>query len=167
MFEVADVFATCGIDRIAQDYLGQAPILSLDKWTMRRGTAENGIEWHQDGAFLGSHVRALNIWLSLTDCGERAPSLDVVPRRLDEIVPTGTGSASYEWSVGPEVVDEIVGSDGWRTPRFRAGDALLFDGKLLHRSGGGPSMTRTRHAIETWFFAPGGDTDYVEVPLVL
>ena len=31
-------------------------------------------------------ARALNLWLSLSRCGDEAPGLDLVPRRLDEIV---------------------------------------------------------------------------------
>jgi hypothetical protein len=166
-FEIADVFTAHGIDRLAEQYLGQPPILSLDKWTVRRGEAENGIEWHQDGSFLGTEVRALNVWLALSDCGVDAPSLDVVPRRLDELVPTGTEGASYPWSVSDALAAGVAGPGGWRRPCFRSGDAMLFDEKLLHRTGGSSGMTRTRYAIETWLFAPGGDTEYLEVPLVL
>lgn len=166
-FEVADVFKAHGIDRLAEQYLGQPPILSLDKWTVRRGELANGIEWHQDGSFLGPEVRALNLWLALSDCGVDAPSLDVVPRRIDEIVTTGTEGASYSWSVSDEVAARVAGPGGWRTPCFGAGDAMLFDDKLLHRTSASPEMTRTRYAIETWLFAPAGDTDYLDIPLVL
>jgi hypothetical protein len=166
-FEIADVFTDYGIDALAEKYLGQGPILSLDKWTIRRGTAENGIEWHQDGSFLGSEVRALNVWLALSECGVDAPSLDIVPRRFDEIVATGTEGANYSWSVSDDTVARTVGADGWRRPRFGPGDAMLFDDKLLHRTGASPDMTQSRYAIETWFFAPSGDTSYIDVPLVL
>ena len=165
--EIADVFTTHGIDRLAEQYLGQPPILSIDKWTIRRSIVENGIEWHQDGAFLGSEVRALNVWLALSECGVDAPSLDVVPRLLDEIVAPGTDEAGYSWSVGHDAAIRAAGTDGWRRPRFGPGDALLFDEKLLHRTGVSSEMTQPRYAIETWFFAPAGDTTSVEVPLVL
>ena len=166
-FEVAEVFRARGIDRLAEEYLGQPPVLALDKWTLRCGRAENGIEWHQDGAFLGVGVRALNVWIALSECGESAPSLDVVPRRLEDIVATGTEGASYPWSVGNDVAARVAGSAGWRRPHFQAGDALLFDDKLLHRTGADPEMQEPRYAIETWFFAPSAETTYVEVPLVL
>ena len=32
-------------------------------------------------------VRALNVWLSLSHCGDVAPGLDIVPRRIDHVVP--------------------------------------------------------------------------------
>ena len=44
-------------------------------------------------------VRALNVWLSLSHCGDEAPGMDIVPRRLDHIVPTGTEGANFNWSV--------------------------------------------------------------------
>jgi hypothetical protein len=166
-FEIANVFTSTGIERLAAQYLGQPPILSLDKWTIRRGRAENGIEWHQDGSFLGAEVRALNVWLALSACGVDAPSLDLIPRRLDEIVATGTDGASYPWSVGDGAAEREAGPEGWQRLSFNAGDALLFDDKLLHRTGSSPDMQHTRYAIETWFFAPAGDTAYVDVPLVL
>jgi hypothetical protein len=39
-------------------------------------------------------------------------------------------------------------------PRFEAGDALLFDERFLHKTGVSRGMTRPRHAVEAWFFAP-------------
>ena len=48
--------------------------------------------WHQDGAFMGD-VRALNLWLSLSRCGDESPGLDIVPRRLDQMVATTTDEA--------------------------------------------------------------------------
>jgi len=46
-----------------------------------------------------------------------------------------------------------------------SGDALLFDHFFLHRTGVAPGMTRERHAIETWFFAPSTYPDG-QIPLV-
>ena len=48
----------------------------------------------------------------------------------------------------------------------RPGDAVLFDHLLLHRTGVDPSMTATRYATETWFFAPSAYPDPLkQVPL--
>ena len=46
-------------------------------------------------------VRSLNLWLALSPCGVDAPGLDIVPRRFDEILPTGTEGAMFDWSVSP------------------------------------------------------------------
>ncbi|MGH8978553.1 MAG: phytanoyl-CoA dioxygenase family protein, partial [Acidimicrobiia bacterium] len=121
--------------------------------------------WHQDGAFLGRGIRALNIWLSLSHCGTDAPSLDILPRRLDDIVETGTHGSYFDWAVGPELVEELARETPVVRPAFGPGDVLLFDDMLLHRTATDPSMSRARYAIETWCFAP---SHYPEghVPLV-
>ena len=40
-------------------------------------------------------VRSLDLWLSLSHCGDEAPGIDLVPRRLDELVPTGGDEATF------------------------------------------------------------------------
>ena len=112
-----------------------------------------------------SGIRTVRSWVprcgrstsgSLSECGVAAPSIDLVPRRIDEIVTPGTDHASYPWSVGDAAAARTAGPNGWCRPSFRPGDALLFDDKLLHRTGGDPGMTQTRYAIETWFFRAFG-----------
>ena len=39
--------------RLLTDYLGERPILSANKCTLRRVPVEANTDWHQDGAFLG------------------------------------------------------------------------------------------------------------------
>jgi hypothetical protein len=153
MFEVLDVMARKGLRQVLTDYLGEPPALSVKKCTLRRVPVDTGTDWHQDGAFLGPDIRTVNVWLTLTDCGVDAPGLDVVPKRLP-LVETGTEGAQFDWSVGPGVVDRVAGDAGVVRPVFRAGDALLFDDRHLHRTGVSRGMTIERYAIETWFFAP-------------
>jgi hypothetical protein len=143
-----------GMRELVREFLGERPALSANKCTIRRVPVDTDAGWHQDGAFLGSSVRALNIWLALTPCGRDAPGLDVVARRLDHIVETGTHGAYFDWAVGGDVVRELAGDAGVVRPQFAAGDALLFDHLLLHRTAAEPTMSRPRHAIETWCFAP-------------
>jgi len=38
-----------------------------------------------------------------------------MPRRLDEIVETGTGGAVFDWAVGPQVIERL----GAETPIVR------------------------------------------------
>ena len=103
--------------------------------------------------------------MALTDCGVDAPGMDLVPKRFETIQETGTGGAIFDWAVGPEAVAQLAVDAPVVRPHFRAGDAMLFDDLFLHRTALDPSMTRTRHAIESWFFAP---SHYPEghVPLV-
>lgn len=166
LFELLEVFESLGVRRVISEYLGERPAISVNKGTLRRAEPTVGTEWwHQDGAFLGDDIRSLNIWLALTDCGVDAPGLEVVPRRIEEIVECGTHGADFDWSVGQAVVEQVSGG-AKALPIFEAGDALLFDHLCLHRTGSTPSMTKTRYATETWFFAPSAYPDpQNQVPL--
>lgn len=154
-----------GLRRLLADYLGERPILSANKCTLRRVPTTAKADWHQDGAFLGRGIRALNVWIALSDCGRDAPGMDLVPRRFERVQETGTGGALFDWAVGPQVVAALTEDAPVVRPHFAAGDALLFDDLFLHRTAVEPTMTRPRYAIESWFFAK---TSYPEgqVPLV-
>ena len=154
MFDLLEILERAGLRSLITDYLGERPTLTLKKSTLRRTPPLPRADWHQDGAFLGKPIRPLNLWLSLSHCGEDAPGLDVVPRRLDRIVETGSGGAIFPWSVGPGTVEEAADGVPILRPRFEPGDALLFDELFLHRTGTDETMTRDRYAIESWFFAP-------------
>jgi hypothetical protein len=166
MFDLLDTFEQAGARAVVTDFLGERPALSVNKGTLRRARPTVGTAWwHQDGAFLGRDIRSLNIWLALSPCGRDAPGLEMVPRRLDGIVEAGTHGADFAWSVGDEVVEEVSGGR-IASPVFEAGDALLFDHLFLHRTGVDESMTQTRYASETWFFAPSAYPDPAQqVPL--
>jgi hypothetical protein len=154
LFALLETLEGAGLRDVAREYLGERPALSANKCTVRRVPVDTNAGWHQDGAFLGNGIRALNIWLALGDCGRDAPGLDIVPRRIDHIVETGTRGAYFDWAVGPDLVPEVAGATPVVRPEFAAGDALLFDDLMLHCTATDPSMTRARHAIETWCFAP-------------
>lgn len=156
-----------GVVALVESCFGETPITSLDKCALRKVRQGGGIEWHQDGAFLDPDNGALNLWTSLSDTATR-PGLDLLGRRLDELVETGTGGAGYSWSAGPEVVAELAADAPVVSPHFGPGDALLFDGLLLHRSAR-PDTARPdpRFAIETWFFRPSRFPDHQAIPLAL
>lgn len=167
MFDLLDTFEAAGVRELVTGYLGERPALSMNKSVLRRVSPEtSGADWHQDGAFLGSEIRSLNVWLTLSRCGDVAPGMDVVPRRLEEIVETGSEGANFDWSVSPAVIERVAGGAGVARPIFEAGDALLFDHLFLHRTASDPGMTRDRYAVETWFFAPSA-YPAEQVPLVL
>jgi Phytanoyl-CoA dioxygenase (PhyH) len=165
LFELMDVVDETGIGALVGAYLGERPALSANKCTLRRVPVDTNTNWHQDGAFLGRHVRTLNCWLALSPCGADAPGLDIVPHRFDEVLATGTDGAFFDWSVSPALVAEVAGgTDDIVRPEFSPGDALLFDHLFLHRTGVAAGMTRERWAIETWFFAPSTYPDG-QIPL--
>jgi hypothetical protein len=161
LFDLLEVFREVGLTRLITAYLGETPALALDKCTFRRVScprtgprASVPADWHQDGVFLGDGIRTVNVWMSLSHCGRDAPGLDVVPRRFDSILDTGTEGAVLGWAVGPGVVERISVSSPVSRPLFEPGDVLLFDEKFLHRTANHPAMSRERYAVETWFFAP-------------
>ena len=156
LFNLINCLQDAGITDMVTEYLGERPALSVRKTSLRQVpkdvNAEHG--WHQDGAFLGHGIRTVNVWIALTDCGVDAPSLDMVPRRLPGIVPTGTEGAAFDWSVSQLAVRDAAGDTPPVRLQFREGDAIIFDEMNLHRTAGGPGMTKDRFAIEAWFFAP-------------
>ena len=166
MFELLDAFDVSGLSATITDYLGERPALSMNKSVLRRVSPESGTDWNQDGAFLGRGIRTCNVWIALTRCGDIAPGLDVVARRYDEIVETGTEGAMFPWAVSPQKVEESRQGAEVARPTFNPGDAILFDHFCLHRTAVGPEMTENRYATETWCFAPSVYPDKT-VPLVL
>ena len=97
-------------------------------------------------------VRALNLWLSLSRCGDESPGLDIVPKRLEEIVATGTDEAMLSYQVSRAKAEEAAGDVEIIRPIFEPGDALFFDELFLHQTGSDPSMPKPRYAVESWFF---------------
>jgi hypothetical protein len=165
LFDALETFYDVGIAEPLTAYLGERPALSVKKWTLRRVPVTSGTNWHQDGAFLGQGIRTVNFWLTLSHCGDDAPALDIVPRRMHEILPTGTEGAIFDWSVGDAVVERVARDAPIMRPVFEPGDAVFFDERFLHRTAVSPSMTHERYAIESWFFAPSR-YPHDQVPLV-
>lgn len=153
MFDMLESLEEAGLRGVLEEYLGEKPAISAQKCTLRKATPDVSGAWHQDGKFLGE-VRSLNVWLSLSRCGDVAPSMDVIPRRLDGFAQAGTLDAPLDYVVSQEVAEEVAGDVGIVRPIFNPGDALLFDHLFLHQTGADPSMPNPRYAIESWFFGP-------------
>ena len=165
LFRLFEAYEQVGLREVVTGYLGERPVLGANKCTLRRVPLTANTDWHQDGAFLGDGIRAINIWVALSDCGVDSPGIDLLPRRLDHVVETGTGGSIFDWAVGPAVVETLATHAPVVRPRFGAGDVLLFDDLFLHRTGIEPDMVRPRYAIESWFFARSSYPDG-QVPLV-
>lgn len=154
--EVLKIAEAHGIVKAVETFLDERPAVSVMKTTLRIVPPTTGAGWHQDGAFLGDYVRSANMWIALSKCGDDAPSLDILPKRFDELVATGTEGAPYEWAVGDRVADREARQAGVEILHldFEPGDVIFFDHMNLHRTGVRPGMTKERLAIEWWFFAP-------------
>jgi hypothetical protein len=149
MFYLTEMFSDVGLDQLLSEFFGERPALSVEKTMLRRvATWKESGDWHQDGTFLGPNIRSVNVWLTLSDCGVDAPSLEIVPKRLHRLLaPTSSYVTSHA------VVEQEFPGARIR-PEFKAGDALLFDHFLLHRTWHTVEMTKLRYALESWFFAP-------------
>jgi hypothetical protein len=160
-FEMLELFEAARLRALVGDYLGERPVLSAHKTTLRKADPSVSGAWHQDGAFMGD-VRALNLWLSLSRCGDEAPGLDIVPRRLEQVVIEH--GAMLDVELTRQRAHEAAGDVGIVRPIFEPGDALFFDELFLHQTASEPSMPKPRFAIESWFF--GGSafpSDYAPI----
>ncbi len=163
LFDMLQGFEDAGLRSVIEGYLGERPAISGQKCTLRKATPDVAGAWHQDGKFMGD-VRSVNVWLSLSRCGDVAPSMDVVPKRLEEFVRTGGPGTMIENQIGQLDAEEAAGDAGIVRPIFEPGDALIFDHLFLHQTGSDPSMPNPRYAIESWFFGPSAYPDnYVPI----
>jgi hypothetical protein len=166
MFDLLDALHATNVLECVEDYLGERPLMSIHKSTFRLSRPTTTMAgWHQDGAFIGEGARAINIWMTLSDCGGSAPvpGLDLIPRRVDEIFETGPALANQV--PGNTVIGLAMETPPVR-PEFKAGDALLFDERLVHSTGRSDYMNANRYGIEFWLFAPSSfPTDYL--PMVV
>jgi hypothetical protein len=160
-FDMLEAMNRAGLPGVVHAYLGERAVISAQKCTLRKVEPELPGAWHQDGKFLGQ-VRALNVWLSLSRCGDEAPGLDIVPRRIDHLLASGEEAGTVLWiHIPEELVEDAAGDAGVVRPIFAPGDALFFDELFLHQTGSDPEMPKPRYAIESWFFGPSAfPSDY-------
>ena len=171
LFEFLEIVHDVGIARLLSQFFGERPSLAVEKCTMFRMSPRNWrrwvADWHQDGAFLGDGVRTVNCWFALSRCGRDAPGMDIVPRRIERILPVGEEGCHFDWTVSPMTVERAFpGVRPWR-PEFQEGDVLLFDEFAVHRTAAEEEMPNIRYAIESWFFAPSAYPDGRSTPLVV
>jgi hypothetical protein len=147
------LFEAHGLKKLIGEYLGEPPCLSVKKWVLRRNLpTKDAAGWHQDGAFMGTDINTINMWLPLTTCGGEtgAPGMDVIPQRLYKIA--SADGAAFDWAVSDEEVRSGKQNFAPVAPVFNAGDAFFFDHFYLHRTQFREDFTRSRYAIESWFF---------------
>ncbi len=150
-FEMIELFGAAGLRELVGGYLGEPALISVHKTTLRKADPSVPGAWHQDGFFMGP-VRSLNLWLSLSRCGDESPGLDLLPKRLDHYLATATEEAALDYTISQLKVDQERDGTPILRPIFEPGDALFFDELFLHKTGSDPSMRKPRYAIENWFF---------------
>lgn len=152
---ILDLLMSRGVIDAVARHLGERPCFSLQKSTLRHLQPVFALAgWHQDGAFLGSDVRTMNVWTALSPCGgdRPTPGLELVPKRLHEILSTEGGIVPN--SIAPTVLDQVLADTPSVRPEFEPGDGLIFDERFLHSTYLHENMTEVRYALECWLFAP-------------
>jgi ectoine hydroxylase-related dioxygenase (phytanoyl-CoA dioxygenase family) len=119
--------------------------------------------WHQDGALhfdfatlqgeapADALLPMLTCWVPLDDCGVDAPGLEwLQPAPSSSPVPLLRPA-----ELSDAALRARFPASAFEHPALAAGDALLFDGALVHRTHALPTMTRSRTSIELRFVAGG------------
>ena len=153
--QLLEIFQKAKLKNFLRNYFGGKPCVSFNKSVLRRmDPIQSPADWHQDGAFMTTAIKSINLWVALSDCGPEtdSPGMDFIPKRFDEIVKTGQEDARFDWSVSPNSVKKWFKDTPVVSPEFKDGDAIFFDHYNLHATSFSPKFTRTRYAIETWFF---------------
>ena len=68
----------------------------------------------------------------------------------------GVDGEVVDWfaeDIPPDLSARLTADTTAVRPAFKAGDGLLFDEMMPHRTGNGPEYTEDRYALESWFFA--------------
>ncbi len=167
MWEILEQFTQKGVISAVAEYFGERPTMIANKWVLRRAPrGADSTDFHQDGAFLGEGIRTVNCWITLSDCGPGTgrPALEFLPRRFEDIIPTGVG-AKFNWTLAESTVMQAAPDVSVSRPLINAGDALFFDERLPHRTTNGTELG-TRYAIESWFVSPSSSLPRHE-PIVL
>jgi hypothetical protein len=166
LFDLVDALEQHRVPGVVADHFGEPAVLSVEKTTLRRVNPGPSPAWHQDGSFLGAGVRTVDVWVALSRCGDGTDSsgLEIVPRRVPNVLDHGAEGARTGIEILPEAVQRAAGGIATVRPTFEPGDALLFDELLVHRTM--PGLPRARYALEVWTFAASSCTESY-VPLAL
>ena len=99
--------------------------------------------WHQDKVFQAGDD--LTLWVPLSPCGSDAPSIEflLLPESTD--LPVDVNG----WSIREDELLKLEPSAMSRfAPEFRLGDAVFFDGNVVHRTRASPSMQNVRTSFD-------------------
>ena len=166
-FALLQRLAGSPVNELLRQSLGDAVLCDLDQSWVRRQFAPHRYPphhaphgWHQDGAlgfdFLGQSselagpgalLPIVTCWVALTPCGRRAPGLELVRERMDELV-------AFAELTDANIRERFSEESLWQ-PELEAGDALVFASDILHRTHVHESMVDDRTSLELRFVAEG------------
>jgi hypothetical protein len=154
LFELFDEWQAVGLDRVLREYFGSRPVLGENKFCVRRIPYRDspfGDSWHQEASVfdVDQYLRAVNLWMALSPCGERAPAIEFLPAPIGEVVTT-----EHAYSVSEASAIEAARGRTAASPVFEPGDGVLFNELTFHRTNQREDMDEIRLNVEAWFFAP-------------
>jgi hypothetical protein len=116
----------------------------------RSDLRQKSYSFHQDASY---HSRdpsdhfGLTTWIPLIDCGVDAPGLQLYPRALEEVLPAPDGiDLPYLFCDSQTVIDKY-GDSLWG-PVLSAGDVLIFNHFVVHRTYVTDGMTKERQSVD-------------------
>lgn len=138
--------AETSLKEIACHFMGEEVKLSKFNIISKSRYACDPVPCHQDIAYSKHDPYEFSLWLSLQDITLREGALEFLPgSHLKEIAP-----AIDFWE--PNFIDQICLSEDWEKNHvvlpIQAGDAVVFDSRIWHRSGRNESG-RNRFGIAT------------------
>jgi hypothetical protein len=154
---LVEAYQNAGIDAVLAEYLGEDPVLLSERLLIDRQVLKTGLPWHQDGAFFGANVGAVNSFLALDSCGIEATGLTVATKRFQEVVGVAPGERAqlaYGNAFKHQDILAMAGPERVITPVLEPGDAILLDEMTMHRTAAPPANAQPRAWAITWFFAP-------------
>jgi hypothetical protein len=166
--EYRNLLEDVGLIAAVGDYFQAIPILSVNKFVLRRIGGGAQPTWHQDGYYLGASGRAVNLWVALSTCGGDSDTMgiDILSGPQQGLAAQGTHDAVDDRAIAQEVVEDLSRSTGRpiQRPLFEPGDGILFDQYFIHRSDTRP-LPKERYAIESWFLTAHNYPEHL-IPVV-
>lgn len=106
---------------------------------------EQQVPYHQDAEFIGPLPLALNAWIPLDPCGQKAPGLEILRQRLERFVLPAIPLKRSQYRQR----ESLYFDPGllWR-PQMAPGDVLFFHHYSVHRTHLTSHMTQSRLSIE-------------------
>lgn len=154
-----------GLMKAARNVLGGDVGFMLDYCSARRQTpqaTEKYLPLHQDASpvCLPLHWPGLVFWVPLTDIDAETPSLDVVPRKMQQIFAHVSDPETCFSVVDPKYKIDNEIQDIVTIQNMQLGDILIFSLATLHRTHLSPQMTKTRFSFDLRCVTPECITPY-------
>ena len=132
---------------VARKLLTDDPVLLITHCIVRRyqqGVSPPASPWHVDAEFLGFDQPVINFWTPLVDVGEMVPGLSFTSDRreggyafgtwLESVQPTESSCDTQAFQRGRAVLQERLAPAALISPVVSAGDTLLFDQVIPHKT---------------------------------